>query len=746
METITIREYLEKKGIAFKESNGELIAKCLFGACDKDSRGAEGHLYLSSETGQYHCKKCNASGNIFTLAKALGDTPGDVARSPIGGEKVTTRKSPARFDGSVAERCAESVPERIRTYLNGRGITDETIEKQKIGYGRFYRKNWITIPVPNDTGGWAFLKLRRDPAEEETNPDKYKFYPTGSGASLYGKESIAEAGEVWICEGEFDQMMLSQKGFCAVTSTAGAGTFKREWAEAFVRVSRVVVCFDNDEAGQKGTDRVIALLSEELPQTSVFRAELPEVLPKGSDISNYFGDCGGSAEELRALATFAGGKEPIDVSRFSPIGSKELLDVLGLTIKKDDSNKLATFLCELSAYTESAQINISLNAPSSTGKSYIPTEIAKLFPPEDVIEIGYCSPTSFFHDAGVYNKERGGIEIDLSRKILIFLDQPHTQLLERLRPLLSHDKKEMTVKITDKSQKSGMRTKTIFIKGFPAVIFCSAGILIDEQEGTRFLLLSPEADPEKVRAGIHEKILRETDPEAYQKILDENPARSLLMDRLLAIRNEHIGEIMLSSPEEIEKIFLEGKAHLKPRHQRDIARFIAFVRMFALLNVWFRKRNGNCLTANGDDLREAVSLWGAISESQEYNLSPYVYEVYKTVILPAFQKKNEGLSVVVGLGKHEILKKYQEVHGRFLEDWRFRQQILPPLEASGLVEQERDPSDKRKILIYPCAGRDEETENNRESGGGVKNETKPDQLFEDALDIFGDSVGNGINL
>ena len=32
-------------------------------------------------------------------------------------------------------------------------------------------------------------------------------------------------------------------------------------------------------------------------------------------------------------------------------------------------NKLATFLCLLSTYTENCQFNISFNAPSSTGKS-----------------------------------------------------------------------------------------------------------------------------------------------------------------------------------------------------------------------------------------------------------------------------------------------------------------------------------------------------------------------------------------
>ncbi len=63
-----------------------------------------------------------------------------------------------------------------------------------------------------------------------------------------------------------------------------------------------------------------------------------------------------------------------------PMTAQDLLEILGLTIKKDEENKIVAFLCQLSAYTDNSQFNVSFNAPSSTGKSFIPTEIARLFP------------------------------------------------------------------------------------------------------------------------------------------------------------------------------------------------------------------------------------------------------------------------------------------------------------------------------------------------------------------------------
>jgi len=73
IQTITIKEYLDKKGIEYREFGKELITKCLFNACDDDSKGNEAHLYFNTETGQYDCKKCGEKGNIFTLAQHLGD-------------------------------------------------------------------------------------------------------------------------------------------------------------------------------------------------------------------------------------------------------------------------------------------------------------------------------------------------------------------------------------------------------------------------------------------------------------------------------------------------------------------------------------------------------------------------------------------------------------------------------------------------------------------------------------------------
>ena len=729
LQTITPKEYLTRKGVEFRESGKELITHCIFNDCDSDSRGTEAHLYFDTETGQYDCKKCGEKGNLVTLAKHFGDDIQAIALNPIKSDKNI--RSYPKFEAELVETCHSALPTHIRQYLNARGVTDAIIDAHKLGWGKFYGKWWITIPIKDIYGTFQFFKLRQDP---NTGNDKIT-YPKGVEAQIYGWETLTNLNNpLVICEGELDRLALLSKNIHAITSTHGAMTFKQEWVENVVKCRSIYICFDNDEAGRKGAERVAKLV--EIGGNETYIITLPQEVGEGGDITDYLVKLGGNSDDL--FGKYAKEyPEKIDTSQFKPLSLQELVEILGLTIKKDEENKIVTFLCELSAFTDNAQFNISYNAPSATGKSYIPTEIARLFPEEDIKELAYCSPTAFFHDVGEWDKEMKGYVVDLSRKILIFLDQPHNDLLARLRPLLSHDKKEISLKITDKTQKFGLKTKNILLKGYPAVIFCTAGLQIDEQEATRFLLLSPEINQEKIRDGISEVIKKEADNESYKGWLEENPERKLFKERIRAIKLENIGEIKIGNPEKIKERFLGDNKMLKPRHQRDIKRLLSLIKSFALLNLWWREKDNSTITANDDDIEQAFKVWDEIATSQELNLPPYIYNLYQEVILKAWQDKNANrnedfveIAGTFGLSRQEILQKHYEVYGRMLDTTQLRQQILPMLETAGLITQEADQNDKRKILIYPTVPlTNSQDKINSVTRGGVEN----DEVIQELL-------------
>jgi hypothetical protein len=258
-------------------------------------------------------------------------------------------------------------------------------------------------------------------------------------------------------------------------------------------------------------------------------------------------------------------------------------------------------------------------------------------------------------------------------------------------------------KITDKTERKGLRTKNVILKGFPSVIFCSGSLRIEEQEQTRNILLSPETSQEKIREGIILKAQKKANPIAFEEYLSSHPEREILRERIRRIKSANVKHVIIREYEKVVKKFLERHPKLKPRHQRDIERVISLIQALALLNLWHRERDehGN-VYANDEDIENAFKLYDEIAEAQELGISPYIYSLYTEVIRPLYYEKNNNNNAEkpVGVTRKEILKKHFEVYGRTLSESFLRMEILPPLENSGLIYQEPDPDDKRRILVY----------------------------------------------
>ncbi|MFA5015488.1 MAG: hypothetical protein WC549_08115 [Actinomycetota bacterium] len=408
---------------------------------------------------------------------------------------------------------------------------------------------------------------------------------------------------------------------------------------------------------------------------------------------------------------------------FAEMTLDDVAKVLSLTIKDDDNNKKIVFLAMLSAYTDKSQINVSLNAPSSTGKTYLATEIAKLFPAEDKIERSGASPTSFFYGEGVDDKARKAKIVSLRRKILIFYEQPNPALQEKLRALLSHDSREVVHSLTNK--KGGRnQTDTIIIEGFAATVFCSANMVLDEQETTRAILVSPEATEAKIKQAIHLQSMRGSNEDEFDEWLGSRPERVELMERIEAIRDEQVDEIIIENPDEIERRFIEQLASLQPRHQRDMSHLQQIIKAIALVNVWYRRRPDGMIVASKSDIDEAFKLWGDFFESQNLNLPPAVMSIYKKYVLPAyFEKFKQGNEKVkhamameqVGITPNEVSAYYVSQEGSVLNGDHLNKQILPQLERAGVItrkkpqkDNEDELNDRRTRHIIPQHLTDEE--------------------------------------
>jgi hypothetical protein len=379
------------------------------------------------------------------------------------------------------------------------------------------------------------------------------------------------------------------------------------------------------------------------------------------------------------------------------ISLSEVADILSINIKKDKPAKLITFCGMLLAQTNNDQFNVGYHAGSAYGKSYIALEVSAYFPKEEVQKIAFASPTSFYHDNADWDKERKLLIKDIEHKILIFIDMPHWQLLARLRPILSHDEKELLYKVTDKTQKYGMKVKNIIIRGYASFFFATTSANADEQEQTRMFLLSPEADQDKLRETIPLAALKQGNTELYRKTIQNDPRQQFMVDRILAIRQTGIREIYLPNDgKDVSDRFLEKHKFLMPRHHRDIVRICALIKAVALLNCFNRVHTDgkqDTILATKEDIEAGFSLYAEIEKSNELGLSQYVYEIYVKVIEPQ-------LDEAIGLKRAAIRRKYYEIFHKPLAT-ELEKDVIKQLEGTGLIEQLPDPDDKRKQLIYP---------------------------------------------
>ena len=202
-----------------------------------------------------------------------------------------------------------------RQYLvEQRGLDLDTIKRRKIGHDgeRF------TIPVYNKFN--VCVNLRRY-LPGASGGDKVMNYAKGYGqARLYPLDAL-ESQTVIIHEGEWDALLQESKGFKAITNTAGAGTWLSQWNDLF-KGKNVFICYDNDEPGRKGAEKVATNLHGVAKKVSIVTLPLSGT-PDDKDITDYYLKHGKDSDDFMQVLSTA--------KEFTP--SEEELESAGKAIR-----------------------------------------------------------------------------------------------------------------------------------------------------------------------------------------------------------------------------------------------------------------------------------------------------------------------------------------------------------------------------------------------------------------------------
>jgi hypothetical protein len=346
---------------------------------------------------------------------------------------------------------------------------------------------------------------------------------------------------------------------------------------------------------------------------------------------------------------------------------------------EDETTRKLELLAFISACGE-YPINLALQQVAGSGKSYTITQTAKYFESEDVWVCGAVSPKALIHGYGTWDNEKDAFIIDLQKKVIVFLDTPQFETLEMLKPLLSRDKFETMYRFVDKNT---MKTVTVILRGWPAVIFCSVQGRYTKEFIRRWFTASPAVTPEKIAKSIKLKAQREAAPEKHE----EDAEFKVLRKAFAMLKEGYPHKAVIPYAPKLAE-------HFRAKQPTDMSYFnlfLALIKCVTILHAQQRQKDEKGrLTATMQDYQTAYNIFRDIEKPTTMGLGQNVLDFYQNVL-----RTIEGDYTTYG----EIVAKYAQAYGESKSHTTLRVEYLQPLERAGLVETEKDPTDKRRVLI-----------------------------------------------
>lgn len=247
-------------------------------------------LHINPQKGCFHCKACGFSGRLYDAST---------------------------FASSF------SISGRARRFLraHGHNYTADTLKhfgiksvirggKEYLGYNYQDVSRYIDLTKPESKRKWTSKR--------------------GDKVKLIGNFSPSR---IILCEGEHDMFMAYQKGLSGyATFTGGAGSLPRDRKELEkLRGKEVIVIYDIDEAGIKGSEKVAKALDGIAKKIKVIRLPLKG---KGKDLTDFF-NSGHLVSELEEIIERTPLYGEIDYAqRLTDVGGPCSLEDLKATFKR----------------------------------------------------------------------------------------------------------------------------------------------------------------------------------------------------------------------------------------------------------------------------------------------------------------------------------------------------------------------------------------------------------------------------
>ncbi len=217
----------------------------------------------------------------------------DSEKSKTAKEYLTSRKFNEQDLKKYDISFIDSNVEDFQKFCDKNKISD--FDLKKLGFissnNNFLFKNRIMFPILNFRSETIAYGGR---ALEDFGPK----YLNSSDSVLYKKNrnlyftkefisSVKKKGYVFLVEGYFDVLSLNQLGYSNSASPSGTALTVQQLDAVSRYTKKILLCFDNDEAGLKATERVLEIKNQVSNQLEIHCLNLPE---KYKDISELYED------------------------------------------------------------------------------------------------------------------------------------------------------------------------------------------------------------------------------------------------------------------------------------------------------------------------------------------------------------------------------------------------------------------------------------------------------------------------
>ena len=192
----------------------------------------------------------------------------------------------AKLLQEAAHRYAEAISEEALAYLAGRGISEETAARYRLGTitdpieGHQGYEGWISIPYFTALDMCVGFKFRR----LDDGKPKYGA-PVGQKSHLFNVvATMAATNSIVICEGEFDAIVMEANCGVPAVGVPGVAAWKPYYTKLFNGFDIVYIVGDNDvkEDGTNPGAEFSRRVAQEVSNSQIV------TLPPGLDITDFY--------------------------------------------------------------------------------------------------------------------------------------------------------------------------------------------------------------------------------------------------------------------------------------------------------------------------------------------------------------------------------------------------------------------------------------------------------------------------